>query len=46
MLRVYFMQHWFNLSDPGMEEALYDARVMRDFAGNDPARNRRRMRTA
>jgi IS5 family transposase len=35
MLRIYFMQHWFNLSDPGMEEALYDLRVMRDFAGID-----------
>jgi len=35
MLRIYFMQHWFNLSDPGMEEALYDSRVMREFAGID-----------
>jgi IS5 family transposase len=35
MLRIYFMQHWFNLSDPGMEEALNDSRVMRDFAGID-----------
>jgi IS5 family transposase len=35
MLRIYFMQHWFSLSDPGMEEALYDSRVMRDFAGID-----------
>ena len=35
MLRIYFMQHWCNLSDPGMEEALYDSRVMRDFAGID-----------
>ena len=35
MLRIYFMQHWFNLSDPGMEEALYDSRVMRNFAGID-----------
>ena len=24
MLRIYFMQQWFNLSDPAMEEALYD----------------------
>ena len=22
-LRIYFMQHWFNLSDPGMEDSLY-----------------------
>ena len=35
MLRIYFMQHWFNLSDPGMEEALYDSRVMRNVAGID-----------
>ena len=35
MLCIYFMQHWFNLCDPGMEEALYDSRVMRDFAGID-----------
>lgn len=31
MLRIYFMQHWFALSDPGAEEALYDSRVMRAF---------------
>ena len=24
MLRIYFLQQWFNLSDPGAEEALYD----------------------
>jgi len=24
MLRIYFMQQWFNLSDPAMEDALYD----------------------
>ena len=35
MLRIYFMQHWFNLSDPGMDEALYDSRVMQEFAGID-----------
>jgi len=23
MLRIYFLQQWFNLSDPGVEEALY-----------------------
>jgi len=32
MLRVYFLQHWFNLSDPGAEEALYDSESMRRFA--------------
>lgn len=33
MLRIYFMQNWFNLSDPGMEDALYDVECMRRFAG-------------
>src|ERR1700747_2441206 len=31
MLRIHFLQHWFNLSDPAMEEALYDVRSMREF---------------
>lgn len=35
MLRIYFMQHWFNLSDPGAEEALYDMPALRQFAGID-----------
>jgi transposase, IS5 family len=35
MLRIYFMQHWYNLSDPAMEEALYYSRAMREFAGID-----------
>jgi len=35
MLRIYFMQHWYNLSDPAMEEALYDSRAMREFARVD-----------
>lgn len=33
MLRIYFMQNWFNLSDPGAEDALYDSESMRRFAG-------------
>ena len=33
MLRIHFLQHWFNLSDPAMEEALYDSRSMQKFAG-------------
>lgn len=41
MLRIYFLQHWFNLSDPAAEEALYDSRAMRQFVGvdlgNEPA---------
>ena len=32
MLRIYFMQLWFSLSDPAMEEALYDSFSMRQFA--------------
>ena len=35
MLRVYFLQLWFNLSDPAVEEALYDVLSMRTFAGID-----------
>jgi IS5 family transposase len=37
MLRIYFMQQWFNLSDPAMEDALYDSEAMRRFAGIDLA---------
>lgn len=33
MLRIYCMQQWFQLSDPGMEDALYDMESMRRFAG-------------
>jgi IS5 family transposase len=35
MLRVYFLQLWFNLSDPGVEDALYDSFAMRHFVGID-----------
>jgi len=38
MLRIYFLQHWFNLSDPGAEEALYDSRALRAFVGIDLGR--------
>jgi len=38
MLRIYFLQQWYNLSDPGAEESLYDMHSMRDFAGLDLAR--------
>jgi transposase, IS5 family len=38
MLRIYFVQHWFNLSDPGAEEALYDSPALRRFAGVDLGR--------
>jgi IS5 family transposase len=33
MLRIYCLQQWYNLSDPGAEEALYDSLTMRRFAG-------------
>ena len=33
MLRIYFLQHWFNLSDPQAEDAIYDSESMRRFAG-------------
>ncbi|SAI68161.1 ISPssy%2C transposase [Bordetella ansorpii] len=32
MLRIHFMQQWFNLSDPGMEDALHDSLSIRQFA--------------
>jgi IS5 family transposase len=38
MLRIHFLQHWFNLSDPAVEEALYDSAAMRKFVGVDLGR--------
>ena len=38
MLRIYFLQHWFNLSDPAVEEALYESISMRQFVGIDLGR--------
>lgn len=35
MLRIYFMQQWYGLSDPAMEDALYDSESMRRFAEID-----------
>ncbi len=40
MLRIVFLQHWFNLSDPGIEEALYEMPAMRRFARIDLGRER------
>jgi len=37
MLRVHFLQHWYALADPAMEEALYDSQAMQSFAGIDLA---------
>ena len=45
MLRAYFLQHWFNLSDPGAENALYESPALRGFAGVDlPPHGRRPVR--
>ena len=33
MLRIHFLQQWFGLSDPAMEEALHDVPLYREFAG-------------
>lgn len=33
MLRIYFLQQWYALSDPGMEDSLYEIESMRRFAG-------------
>jgi IS5 family transposase len=38
MLRIHFLHHWFNLSDPAVEESLYDSRAMRRFVGIDLGR--------
>lgn len=38
MLRIHFLQQWYALSDPGVEEALYDSEAMRRFVGIDLGR--------
>ena len=38
MLRIHFLQHWFDLADPAVEEALYDSLAMRTFVGIDLGR--------
>ena len=40
MLRMYFVQHWFNLADAACEEALYDSTALRRFVGIDLGRER------
>ncbi len=37
MLRIYFLQQWYSLSDEGLEDALYDSIEMCAFAGIDLA---------
>ncbi len=38
MLRLHGLQQWFNLSDPAVEEALYDSHTRRQFVGIDLGR--------
>ena len=40
MLRIHFMQQWFGLSDPAMEEALHDTPLYCEFARLDPGVSR------
>ena len=40
MLRIHFMQQWFGLSDPAMEEALHDIALFREFAQLDAGATR------
>jgi len=44
MLRIYFLQQWYGLSDEALEDALYDSMAMRAFAGIDWRLRRCRMR--
>ena len=38
MLRIHLLQHWFTMSDPGVEDALYESPIMRRFVGIDLGR--------
>ena len=40
MLRMYFVQHWFNLADAACEDALLDSVALRRFVGIDLGRER------
>ncbi|WP_293225934.1 IS5 family transposase [Ottowia sp.] len=40
MVRMLFVQHWFNLADQACEEALYDSASLRSFVGIDLGRER------
>jgi len=40
MLRMYFVQHWFNLADAACEDALLDSTALRRFVGIDLGRER------
>lgn len=39
MLRIHFLQQWYAYSDPGMEEALYEIPLLRQFVGIDLGRD-------
>src|SRR6476660_3061484 len=39
MVRIYCLQQWYSLSDPGAEEALYDIQPMRSFCGLELGRD-------
>lgn len=40
MLRIHFLQQWFELSDPAMDETLHDVSLYCEFAGLDPGASR------
>jgi transposase, IS5 family len=40
MLRMYFLQQWYSLSDEALEDAIYDSQAMRDFVGIELSRER------
>ena len=40
MLRIHFLQRWYNLGDEAIEDALYDSQAMRNFTGIDLAHDR------
>ena len=44
MLRMYFVQHWFNLADEACEDALLDSTTLRRFVGIDRDASECRMR--
>ena len=46
MLRMYFIQHWFNLADEACEDALYDIASLRGFCASIWGANAYRMQPA
>jgi IS5 family transposase len=37
MLRMYFVQHWYDLADEALEDVTYDSQALRNFVGIDLA---------